>query len=201
MTTDNDADNRFAPPRAQLADPAAEDGSGRAYGGRWRRFWAAMIDGFFNGAIIFPVMFASVGLEGYMDAITRAAAQGGSTFALYSTLFRASLPGYAVVMLIQGPLLYFFGQSLGKKLLGLRVVRMDGSRVDFPRLFFLRGGCANVVGFIPTVGGLLALVDVCMIFRDSRQALHDQIADTVVVTADSSRAATLAGQRSAGLAA
>jgi uncharacterized RDD family membrane protein YckC len=199
MTTDDD--NRFAPPRAQLADPAAVDTGGHVYGGRWRRFWAAMLDGLFNGLITFPFVFASMGVDGYMDVAMRATAEGGSKLEMYATLLRVAAPGYVVLLLVQGVLLYAYGQSLGKKLLGLRVVRTDGSRVDFARSFFLRGGCANLVNFIPTVGPLLAIVDVCMIFRDSRQALHDQIADTVVVTADSSRAATLAGARAASRAA
>ena len=199
----NDAsdDNRYAPPRAGLADPAApDDTGGRSYGGRWRRFFAGMIDALFNCAIIFPVMFASIGFDGYVAAIVRVT-QGGSKWDMYAALFRASAPGYVVLILIQGSLLYLFGQSVGKKLLGLRIVRMDGSRVGFPRLFFVRSGSAAVVGFIPSVGGLLALVDAGMIFRDSHQALHDQIADTVVVTAGSSPAATLAGARAARLAA
>ena len=194
---DND-DNRFAPPRAELADLAApEDAGGHAHGGRWRRFFAAMIDGLFNGLLTFPFLFANMGLDGYMNAALRATAEGGSKFEMYATLLRAAAPGYAALLLIQGALLYAFGQSVGKKVLGLRVVRTDGSRVDFARLFFLRGGCANLVNFIPAVGPLLAMVDICMIFRDSRQALHDQIADTIVVTAESSQVATLAGERAA----
>lgn len=198
----DDNDKRFAPPRAALADlPAPLESGAHVYGGRWRRFFAATVDAVFNGAIYFTLLLGNIGFDGYVAMIMRAAAEGGSKFEMYRTMFQSTWPGYVVILLVDGWLLYAFGQSLGKKALGLRVVRMDGSRVDFARLFFLRGGCANLVNFIPAAGPLLALVDVCMIFRDSRQALHDQIADTVVVTAASSPTATLAGQRAARLAA
>lgn len=37
-------------------------------------------------------------------------------------------------------------------------------------------------GFVPLVGSLLSLADSLLIFRDSRQTLHDQMAGTFVVT-------------------
>ena len=36
---------------------------------------------------------------------------------------------------------------------------------------------------VPFVGGLVSLVDALLIFRDDRRCLHDEIADTIVVTA------------------
>ena len=88
--------------------------------------------------------------------------------------------------------LHAFGGTLGKKLLGLRIVRTDGSRAGFVRLFFGRAGVAVVPAFVPLLGSLWALVDMLVIFRESRQCLHDQIADTMVVTAASSESASLA---------
>ena len=37
--------------------------------------------------------------------------------------------------------------------------------------------------FVPIVGAFYALVDCLLIFRESRRCLHDNIADTIVVTA------------------
>lgn len=86
-------------------------------------------------------------------------------------------------------------QTLGKKFLGIRVVRTDGSRVDLPRWVVLRGGITMApffIGFaffaLPTVLGIfsllgffLVLVDIFMIFGESQRCLHDRFADTIVV--------------------
>ena len=66
-------------------------------------------------------------------------------------------------------------------MLGLRIVRTDGSRAGFARLFFVRAGFAVVLPMIPFLGLLIVLADVLCIFRETRQCLHDQVADTVVV--------------------
>ena len=74
------------------------------------------------------------------------------------------------------------GQTIGKRMVGIKVVRTDGSPASFARIFLLR----NVVNFLPTflpfIGLLYQLViDPIFIFQDSRRCLHDLIADTTVV--------------------
>jgi len=95
----------------------------------------------------------------------------------------ALAPGWIAAMLIQGWMLHSWGGTLGKRALGMRIVRTDGSRAGFVRLFFVRAGFATLLPLIPIVGLLVALADVLCIFRESRQCLHDQVADTVVVNA------------------
>ena len=60
-------------------------------------------------------------------------------------------------------------------------MRTDGSRASFARIFLLR----NVVNFLPTllpyVGLLYQLIDPLFIYQESRQCLHDKLADTIVV--------------------
>jgi uncharacterized RDD family membrane protein YckC len=74
------------------------------------------------------------------------------------------------------------GQSIGKRICGIKVVRKDGSRASFARIFLLR----NVVNTLPMllpfgVGWIYQLVDPLLIYQDSRQCVHDKLADTVVV--------------------
>ena len=40
-----------------------------------------------------------------------------------------------------------------------------------------------MIALVPLVGWMYGLLDVLMIFRDSRKCLHDNIADTIVVKA------------------
>lgn len=71
------------------------------------------------------------------------------------------------------------GQSIGKKLTGIKVVRSDGSPVSLGRLVFLRNVVNMMFGMFPFYG----LIDALFIFGESRQCLHDKIADTIVVVA------------------
>jgi uncharacterized RDD family membrane protein YckC len=72
------------------------------------------------------------------------------------------------------------GQSIGKKIVGIKVVRTDGSPASLSRIFLLR----NLVNTLPLLlpyGWLYQLVDPLLIYQDARQCAHDKIADTIVV--------------------
>jgi uncharacterized RDD family membrane protein YckC len=75
------------------------------------------------------------------------------------------------------------GQSIGKRLIGIKVVRTDGSRASFARIFLLRNVVNSLPNLLPYVGWLYQLIDPLMIYQESRQCLHDKIADTIVVRA------------------
>jgi uncharacterized RDD family membrane protein YckC len=71
-------------------------------------------------------------------------------------------------------------QSIGKACVGIKVVRTDGSRASFARIFLLR----NLLNSLPMLlpwGWLYQLVDPLLIYQASRQCVHDKIADTTVV--------------------
>jgi uncharacterized RDD family membrane protein YckC len=75
------------------------------------------------------------------------------------------------------------GQSIAKVMVGIKVVRKDGSRASFARIFWLRNVVNSIPNFIPLVGNVYSLVDSLLIFGATRQCLHDRIADTIVVRA------------------
>ncbi len=68
----------------------------------------------------------------------------------------------------------FAGQTLGKALMGLRVVSVDGDRVHIRQAFIrLAGYWLSALLFF--LGYLISLVD------DQRRCLHDRLAGTLVV--------------------
>jgi uncharacterized RDD family membrane protein YckC len=71
------------------------------------------------------------------------------------------------------------GQSIAKRMLGIKVVRADGSAITLGRIFWMRNILNTLISFIPLYG----LVDALFIFGESRQCLHDKLADTIVVRA------------------
>jgi uncharacterized RDD family membrane protein YckC len=163
--------DRYAPPIAPLAEAPEAMGSVEL-GGRWMRFWAVMIDGLCQILIALPLMLVLTG------ASWRNLNEPTYKWELFGI-------GIAVFLVLQGWLLATSGQTIGKKLLGLRIVHPDGSRVPFARIVGLRFLPTTLLSQIPVVGMLVALVDGCLIFRASRKTLHDEIAGTIVATAAS----------------
>ena len=163
----NQAPNPFAPPLAEVADIAV---AGSEQARRSTRLVAAIVDGIILGAVFWVVFFLL-----FEELINPAA--GFWVLPLYT------LGGFVMFILINGFLLDKHGQTVGKKLLGLRIVRSDGSRTTLARLVGLRYGVGYLIGAVPMAGSLYALVDVLLIFRASNKCLHDNIADTIVIKA------------------
>jgi uncharacterized RDD family membrane protein YckC len=84
-------------------------------------------------------------------------------------------------LVINGKLLAANGQSVGKKVMNIKIVRTDGSKADLQRIIGLRLAPIWVVSMIPYVGSVAAIIDCLLIFRSSRKCLHDDIADTIVI--------------------
>jgi uncharacterized RDD family membrane protein YckC len=78
------------------------------------------------------------------------------------------------------------GQSWGKRMLGLKIVDLQGRQPGLLRLLGLRYGLGRLIGLVPVLGYWFALVDDCFIFREDRRCVHDFIAGTRVVVAASS---------------
>jgi len=190
------AQNRFAPPRADVEDQHDEEAR-MVDAGRGDRFLAVLIDGLVPAiaVIVILVAVAIPAYENYKQAhapgIEPPAPGSGhhltTTWAFFGGI---ALAGFLVYNIV---LVYLYGQTFGKRAMNIRVVRVDGSRVSFARFVFLRWLPLAIVGCIPFVGGIVGLIDPLLIFRDSRRCLHDNIADTRVVTAASSVEATLQG--------
>lgn len=164
----SEAGNPFAPPTAEVADIAAA--GTQMLGGRGARFGAALIDGIVQ-ALAITVIGWLLGWQWFRD---------GESFAGF---LRLLFGGLGVFVLVQGWLLATRGQTVGKLLLGLRIVRPDGSRVDPLRMLGLRYALGFLLALIPLLGPIYGLLDSLLIFRESRRCLHDQVADTIVVRA------------------
>ncbi len=97
------------------------------------------------------------------------------------------LTKFAIYFLVIGAInLYFLGtngQTLGKKALGIRIVRTDGEKVGFWRLLSLRIIVPQLIAVIPILGTIFGLLDALFIFGKERRCIHDHFADTVVVMA------------------
>ena len=163
--------NRFAPPVAHV-DDISLDGQG-ALAGRGTRLVAVIIDGLLAGLVFWVVAMLT------RFNIFRPNLALGLPVLLAETL----VAGFLIYLLLNGYLLQTRGQTIGKMLMKVRIVRSDGSRASLLRLAGLRYCVNNLVVLIPVAGSIYGLLDALLIFRASHKCLHDNIADTIVVKA------------------
>jgi uncharacterized RDD family membrane protein YckC len=165
-----DNDGRYAPPRAAVNDvPEATDGL--VLGSRGQRLLAAVIDVMVSLAAFFLARAVTP-----WDPFAE-------TRDYFSLSLRDPAMGFVLFLLLNGYLLATQGRTIGKRLIGLRIVRSDGSPVSFGRMIGLRYGVFSLLNVLPALGQLVGIVDSLCIFRASRRCLHDELADTVVIKA------------------
>jgi uncharacterized RDD family membrane protein YckC len=73
------------------------------------------------------------------------------------------------------------GQSLGKRWLGLKIVRSDGSRAGFVRGWLLRRFLNTAVVAVPVIGPIYWLTDALWCLGAQAMCLHDHVAGTMVI--------------------
>jgi uncharacterized RDD family membrane protein YckC len=89
--------------------------------------------------------------------------------------------GLIAYFVLHGYLLATQGQTIGKSMLEIRIADMSGRKVDFADIVFRRFAPVVIVGYIPCIGSILSLVDICFIFAPDRRCVHDHIAGTRVI--------------------
>ena len=150
--------------------------------GPWTRFVASLIDGIFINTVLFVSGFvgatlgaASVGkIE---DEVTEA--EFFQILQQFFLVYGISIAcGVLITAIIFTIMMMNSGQTIGKKLCGIRVVDASTRQIPaFAQGVLIRSWLKNVMYFVP----LLALVDILMIFGDENQCLHDKMANTIVI--------------------
>lgn len=168
------ASNPYAPPKAAVRDVADPDAPAER-AGRGTRLAAAVLDGILAVVIIYLPLFLTGALKFDGTRVDASALMGvGGAIAMIGGLAWIGVTIYLVKR---------NGQTIGKKLLGIRVVRSSGASASLGRIFWLRNVVNGIPSAIPLIGMLYTLVDHLLIFGEPRQCLHDKIADTIVVNA------------------
>lgn len=159
--------NRYAPPRAAVRDiarPSAED----ELADRGTRLAAALLEGLVFAAMVYLPLLLLLIPAGMSDS---------GMFAGLSVV--GALVGFVVWAWLTIKYINENGQSIAKKMMHIKVVRSDGSPVSLGRILLMRNLLNSVISIIPLYG----LIEVLFIFSESRQCLHDKLADTLVVKA------------------
>lgn len=114
-------------------------------------------------------------------ASTKAAELQHQLFTLIPIEAWHSMLTYVVIMLaIQAFLLTKYGQSIGKKIVGIKIVDAESNgKVNLTRIFLLRSIVFIILNllFMP----ISTIIDYAFALGQKRQALHDKIARTKVI--------------------
>jgi uncharacterized RDD family membrane protein YckC len=134
------------------------------YAGFWMRFWAYIIDVLvifsLNGILLSPFKFMNDGIAISIGFWTITGLIGSIVFYAYFLVMTK-----------------FFGQTLGKMILGIKVIREDKEPLRWIDLIF-----REVIGrFIYRVFSILMLLYIIVGFTNEKQGLHDMIGSTRVV--------------------
>ncbi len=160
--------NPYAPPRAVVLDVIDPDAP-IVLADRGTRLGAVLLDGLIMMPIAVPFVVSVV--------VGERSGAGNSSVATAGVVISL----LALVAWAWFTILYVSrnGQTIAKKSLGIKVVRSDGRRASLGRILLLRNFVNALLGVIPLYG----LLDHVFIFAETRQCLHDKIADTIVVKA------------------
>jgi uncharacterized RDD family membrane protein YckC len=159
----------FAPPQAEVDDAPRPEGE-LELAGRGMRLLAAIVDGLIVAALLW--LLSRVSPWNFFATGPEALALGHRAV--------GALVGTLVFLAINGVLLFRSGQTVGKRITGMRIALPDGTLPSSGRLL-LRYGIGWLVTPFMWLQMIYGLVDSLMIFGSARRCLHDHIAGTIVV--------------------
>ncbi|MFI5201781.1 MAG: RDD family protein [Candidatus Kapaibacterium sp.] len=163
------------------------------YAGFWRRFWAWFLDTLILGAVLGTVAaIIGLGVTGMTGSHYYLMHGSGSQFYMMNHEFAAGSFFMLTSLWLVVPWLYFALMesastqgTLGKMALGLRVTDLNGNRISF--------GKATARYFAKILSAMTLLIGYIMAgFTQKKQALHDFVAGTLVLSKQSAVPAQVA---------
>lgn len=140
---------------------------------RWSRLGASIIDSLIMAVFIVPVSYFSGGFDGLSN--------NPPTEPALSYQVIMALLGFGLYCAINWNYLKLNGQTVGKKLLGIKIVHLDGSQPSVNTLVFKRYAFYIFMPYVPLVGAIVSMVGILMVFGKQRRALHDRVVKTKVI--------------------
>lgn len=164
--------NPYQPPQMYTV-PVSQASAHPELASRMARLGAHLIDVVISMAITVPIAFAT----GYFERVMK------QQVTIQEILLQLMI-GFGAYLIVHGYLLATQGQTVGKMLVGVRIVDYtDGEIIPIGRQLLMRDLIMTVIAMIPFVGGLISLVGICLIFGAEQRCLHDLLAGTKVVKA------------------
>ncbi|QKW50127.1 RDD family protein [Streptomyces buecherae] len=143
-------------------------------GGLGRRLVARIVDGLIVAIPVSVIMLLSLG--GYDPTDPDDTGKSSATQIVFALVY----------FIYEGLMLTTRGQTVGKKLMKLRVAMLDNGANPTGQPGWFRAGTYALPQIVPCCGFLFWLVNIlwCTWDRPYRQCLHDKVAKTVVVSTE-----------------
>ncbi len=167
----NEEQNPYAPPEAETTVMSSTE-AGVELASRGARLAAVLLDSVLIMVVTVPILFL-MGVFGGAEEPVR-------ELTLTENIVLA-IVGIGWYFILNGYLLATNGQTVGKKLLDIKIVRKNGEKISFGRIVGLRMAPFWAIAYVPFLGGIISLIDALLIFRESRYCLHDDVADSMVI--------------------
>ena len=166
-------ENPYSTPQTEIGGTMPGRG-GQPLATRLQRFLGQFLDGIIVGVINFVITFFVIG------PIFFATNEIGTINVLF--LIVSTIVAIGVFFAVQGYLLATNGQTIGKMIIGTQIVsENDGKILPLGELAIKRYIPFFVIYNIPIIGGIVALVNALLIFRQNHHCLHDDVANTRVI--------------------
>jgi len=158
----------YAPPQSDIeATPKSQE----IIASRWDRLWASLIDTIIQMVVIIPVMYYS----GVFQLLMK-----GQEPSLQYNLAMAGV-GLITFIVFNIKFLISTGQTIGKKVLGIKIVDLQGQLPSIKTTLPIRYAVFFIPAQIPIIGQLLSIINILFIFGKEKRCLHDFAAGTRVV--------------------
>lgn len=138
---------------------------------RWSRMFASLLDTLVIMIVLVPVMYSTGAFDGIAKGIEPSLGYNLAVGAL----------GLLVFVIANGKLLISNGQTIGKKILGIKIVDLEGGVPDFSKHLLKRYAVYFIPGQVPIAGQLFSIVNILFIFGKQKRCVHDYAAGTKVV--------------------
>ena len=162
--------NPYNPPNANLMGDQAQLPYEDA--GRGSRLLAAIIDAIIGIVCSLPLWLLVDDFKGIFSGIKPP----------MTTLMLGMVYVLVCFVVIHGYLLHNYGQTVGKRLMGIYIANHGSAqKTDFKDIFIKRLLPVTAATLVPVVGNFFSLIDALMIFRADKRCIHDHIAATHVL--------------------
>jgi uncharacterized RDD family membrane protein YckC len=163
-----------APPPPNLPHPPVVDMAKATQAPIVKRLAAGAIDALLSGILMMPLLnYAGIWEKLILQQRDFTLAQ----------VFFVFMSWQGIYLLLNARLLAQQGQTVGKRIMRLRIVEATGHACTLTHLFFVRRMIPQVAWNLPFIGLGLAIGNLAFIFRPDRRCLHDHLASTVVIDA------------------